>query len=558
VSWSDRRGVAWFVWTLCLTLGFGRMAAYNLGNYRPVTNDEGELISVAYKLATQGVMGSDLFAGFFGADQHFFFVLPVQHVLEAVTFRVFGAGIAQARWVSLVAGVSIVWLVGWLAWRWYGLATAIVCELLLVAWPSDFTAAAYGLPLFGVARTARYDVLAVAFAWLALALVDVGLRRPRALSAFAVGICCGLAALTTFLGTFVLPLVVLSWRWAHAWPSTGRGPRVPRHGSVPGSRSKASNDRTLYWIIGGAALVPLLWAVQLLRFPADLAGQLAVYGGRGDFLRPDFYLANILSEPTRFQALQPDSANSLVGGWLLIGIWPAVAYLAWRSRRPAATGDRILLSSLLTFEGLLLLLDQTKTPLYAIILFPSVCMALAAGLTAALQTAWRHGWVPRASSVALAAALAFSIGSDAVSDYQLTFDQSAAAGRYLDVGGEIERSLRPGARVLGPERWWWALHDHPYLSLRNLWFQWTASAATGRTPEFVDLVTWSRADTVIVNDNVRGDVLDFPGTLQQQFWTFIDTCTLRVADLNDPTYLDLEVYEIIQPSPRPEVCGPGP
>ena len=143
-------------------------------------------------------------------------------------------------------------------------------------------------------------------------------------------------------------------------------------------------------------------------------------------------------------------------------------------------------------------------------------------------------------------------------DYQLTFDQSAAAGRYLDVGEEIERSLRPGARVLGPERWWWALHDHPYLSLRNLWFQWTASAATGRTPEFVDLVTWSRADTVIVNDNVRGDVLDFPGTLQQQFWTFIDTCTLRVADMNDPTYLDLEVYEIIQPSPRPEVCGPGP
>ena len=115
------RPTAWFVWTVCLTLGFGRMAAYNLGNYRPVTNDEGELISVAYKLATQGVMGSDLFAGFFGADQHFFFVLPVQHVLEAVTFRVFGAGIAQARWVSLVAGVSIVWLVGWLAWRWYGL-----------------------------------------------------------------------------------------------------------------------------------------------------------------------------------------------------------------------------------------------------------------------------------------------------------------------------------------------------------------------------------------------------------------------------------------------------
>ena len=163
----------------CLTLLFGRIAAYNLGNYRPVTNDEVELMSVAYKLATQGVLGSDLFAGFFGADQHFFFVLPLQHVLEAISFRVFGPGVAQARWVSLVAGVSIVWLVGWLAYRWYGLGAAMLCELLLVAWPSDLTAAANGLPLFGVARTARYDVLAVAFAWLAIALLDLTLRRPR-------------------------------------------------------------------------------------------------------------------------------------------------------------------------------------------------------------------------------------------------------------------------------------------------------------------------------------------------------------------------------------------
>jgi hypothetical protein len=94
--------------------------------------------------------------------------------------------------------------------------------------------------------------------------------------------------------------------------------------------------------------------------------------------------------------------------------------------------------------------------------------------------------------------------------------------------------------------------------LRNLWFQWAAAAGNGETPEFADLVAWAQADNIIVNDNVRGDVLDFPDTVQQQFWTFINTCTQRVADLNDPTYLDIEVYEIIQPSPRPEVCGTRP
>ncbi|HLZ28417.1 MAG TPA: hypothetical protein VKV73_13945 [Chloroflexota bacterium] len=575
------------MWTFGLTLLFGRIAAYNLGNYRPVTNDEVELISVAYKLATQGIFGSDLFAGFFGADQHFFFVLPLQHILEAATFRVFGPGVAQARWVSLVAGVSLVWLAGWLAYRWYGLATAAVCELLLVGWPTDLTAAANGLPLFGVARTARYDVLAVAFAWLAIALLDLTLRRPRPASAFALGLTCGLAALTTFLGTFVLPLVVLNAFWSRGRKALLDPPepgtlRVTARGIVGSPLRFARSLGVLFWILAAAALVVLPWAALCLRYAGDLAGQLAVFGARGEFLRPSFYVTNVLNEPARYQglplaalqpdstALQPDSPHSLAGAWLLmVGVWPALAYIGWRSWRSRSSGDRLLLSSLLVFEGLLLVLDQTKTPLYAIILFPSLCMAVAALVTAALRWAWRRssrgaggsiGWRGsplRLAAVILAAGLAFSLGSDAVRQYQLSLSQSAAAGLYLDVGGQIEASLAPGARVLGPERWWWALHDHPYLSLRNLWFQWTAAARDGRRPEFGALVGQTQANTIIVNDNVRGDVLDFPDTLQQQFWTFINTCTQRVADLDDPTYLAIEVYVIIQPSPRPEVCGPN-
>jgi hypothetical protein len=108
----------------------------------------------------------------------------------------------------------------------------------------------------------------------------------------------------------------------------------------------------------------------------------------------------------------------------------------------------------------------------------------------------------------------------------------------------MEDVLAPGAKILGPERWWWALHGHSYISLRNLWFQWSAS---GGTLEFVDLVTWSQADSLIVNDNVRGDVLDFPEALQRQFWTFLSTCTTPLTALNDPTYLQIEVYAITRP-----------
>src|SRR6266851_2022495 len=206
--------LAWAVSTLALTLVFGRIAAFNLGNYRPVSNDEMELMAVAYKLATQGVLGSDLYAGFFNADQHFLITLPLEHVFNAASFKLLGAGVAQMRWVSVVAGVALVWIVSWLAYRWYGLATAVICGLLLVAWPSNLTSAPNGLPWLGVTRAARYDILAVAFAWLALALLYDLLRQKRWPIALGVGLACGLAALAQFMGAFVFPLVVVNWLWA--------------------------------------------------------------------------------------------------------------------------------------------------------------------------------------------------------------------------------------------------------------------------------------------------------------------------------------------------------
>src|SRR5258708_31936202 len=91
---------------VALTAVFGRIAIYNLGNYRPVSNDEMELMGVAYKLASQGVLGSDLYAGFYNADQHFMITLPLEHVLNASSFKAFGPGVAQMRWVAVVAGPS--------------------------------------------------------------------------------------------------------------------------------------------------------------------------------------------------------------------------------------------------------------------------------------------------------------------------------------------------------------------------------------------------------------------------------------------------------------------
>src|SRR5688500_551526 len=51
----------------------------NLANHPVITDDEMWVFSASYKLATEGVFGSDMFTGFFNADQRYYFNMPGQH-----------------------------------------------------------------------------------------------------------------------------------------------------------------------------------------------------------------------------------------------------------------------------------------------------------------------------------------------------------------------------------------------------------------------------------------------------------------------------------------------
>ena len=88
------------------------------------------------------------------------------------------------------------------------------------------------------------------------------------------------------------------------------------------------------------------------------------------------------------------------------------------------------------------------------------------------------------------------------------------------------------------------------LSLRSIWFQWAAAASKGGdSPRFVDWVTRSQADSVIVNVNVRADIHAFPESLQMQFWSYVERCTTQVGDIQDANYFDVEVYAARRPAP---------
>jgi hypothetical protein len=290
----------------------------------------------------------------------------------------------------------------------------------------------------------------------------------------------------------------------------------------------------LCWVLLGFAAVVGPWLALAAANVNDVAGQLTVYAGRGDFLRPAFYLENIATEPGRYEHLFGERSLSVL--LLTVGVWPALAYVAWRSRCAEAIGDRIVASSLIVFAAGLLLLDHGKSSVYAIALVPSVCLALSRLCSGSIAWVWRTN--PLLSMRLLAAALGAMLLAraclDGVFAYQLTLAQADEVSAYGAVAQQLDRAISPAARVYGPERWWWALHTRPYLSLRSVWWQWS----NGLQPPFAP-------DTIVVNDNVRADILLFPEPIQQRFWTFIRECTTRAATIEDPNYFGIEVYRVV-------------
>ena len=125
---------------------------------------------------------------------------------------------------------------------------------------------------------------------------------------------------------------------------------------------------------------------------------------------------------------------------------------------------------------------------------------------------------------------------------------------YLIVFDFVDYWIHRGQHGL---HWWWALHSHPYASLRSVWWQWwaQASASHDQPPRFVSWVISHQAEAIIVNDNIRDDVRAFPDALQQQFWAYVSACTTPVLDLMDASYLRIELDRITRPPPALEICG---
>ena len=182
-----------------------------LDRFPVVGQDEPWVAAPAYKLATQGVLGSDLFAGFHGMERHYFEQMPVYDLLEAAIFRLAGVGVVQMRLLSVLFGLVLLIVVHAVGREAAGERVAALAVVLMVTVRIAAPTASrpIGIVLLDAARINRYDIPVPAFGLAALLVAIHAVRARSRVWWVSSGVLAGLSTLSHLYGAFWLPVLVV-------------------------------------------------------------------------------------------------------------------------------------------------------------------------------------------------------------------------------------------------------------------------------------------------------------------------------------------------------------
>ena len=533
--WNENR-VALLVWVIALIGILGSFAFINgseIARYPPVSRDEIWVLSASVKLAETGTLGSDMFRGFHGADEHFFIALPGYELLQALVFRVVGPSLVAARAVSLASGMIVIAGVGWLGLRWFGAAAGTLAMLLVAYWQTGLLGYASGLPLTTVANTGRYDASALALTTLAVVLLDLTITSRRLWLAVACGLACGLATLTQFFGVLSLGLALGTM--------------------LLSTRTRLWRPPLLAGVAGGFACVVLPYFSWVALHLENFRGQAVLKEGRTDFFSVSFYLSNLADERLRYRGLwQTEGDLERVAAALFIALFPAaLGLLSWRAWHERRRGDLLLLGWCGIGMLGIALLDGTNAGLYAIVVWPPAVLAVAAMLTMVLrgilQAERRLVTITAAGLLSAIMALALQPGLRTQADVPRDASQTTS---YADLGDALDGAVPRDATVIGSERWWWPLRERDYLALTNLWQQWLALNEAGNDVTFTDVMARNGATLLLTDDVIWGDLINYGSPLADEVRRWIDDCAELVWSTPGGIYGDLQLFRL-----REDVCA---
>lgn len=421
--------------TLLLLL-YWAISLDSLAVYPQVGEDEPWIAAAPYKLATEGVFGSDLFAGYYGMEQRHYQHLPAFHLLQASVFRLAGAGVFQMRFLPVTLGLLLLPLSFAVGRQIGGPRVGFLAAVLLCALRFSGGDGVTGIPLLDIGRINRYDIGVPVFGLTALWFFNRAEETAATRHYLASGAAAGLSALFHLYGLFWLPVFGLLLLYRH-------GPRLHRRPAP-------------YSLLAGALLVWLPWLLYVVSGWQDFLGQQRFTADRFALFDYRFYLQNLINEIERYRAV---GLTDQVGRLRLArpGLWTLLAGLPlsllvlgrWQGRAPA---NALVLALVLQVTFFALLLKQ-KHYNYIITFWPLAMLVLACG------GAWfwrRARWRP----LLLLLLLLVLVEGWAGINQRRSF--AATVTPYEDYTARIAQHIPPGSRVLGLQHYWLGLRQFPY------------------------------------------------------------------------------------------------
>jgi 4-amino-4-deoxy-L-arabinose transferase-like glycosyltransferase len=506
-----------------------------LAVFPPVGQDEPWIAAAPYKLATEGVYGSDLFAGYYGVDRHNYQHPPLFPLLEALVFRAAGVGVYQMRFLPVAFGALLLaatFLVGSQAG---GTRTGLLAAVLLLALRLGAGHDETGVPLLDSGRINRYDIAVPVFGLLALSVFNRAAEQPGPKAYLLAGVLIGLASLSHLYGIFWLPSLWLIGWFRHGWRYWRR--------------------REPYLLLAGIGAAWLPWFLFIASGWQDFRGQARFMADRFDILNPHFYIENLVHEIDRYQGLDLRSPAGWPyldrpGAWLAIcGIPVAVAVLGWQGWKQRDWRSSSLAVAFVTQSLLFAALLKVKSDSYLIALWPLAVLCLA----------WLGVWIwnrgsKRWARMALLALLCLVLleGAGRIAHRRAVIARTTP---YDQLAAQIAELLPPGACVLGLQHYWLGLHAYPFRTwllpvLYAMPEYYTPALAMDEALERVD------PDVILLDPPMRAYFDELAGAghprhaLYRGFQRFMVAHNAAVLGvIEDATYGTLVVYGLEDPEP---------
>lgn len=419
-----------------LLLLYWAISLENLHVYPLVGQDEPWIAAAPYKLASEGLFGSDLFTGYFGMEQRHYQHLPAFHLLQAGVFHLGGVGVFQMRFLPVTLGLFLLPLAFTVGRQIAGPRPGLIAAVLLCVLRFSGGQTVTGIPLLDIGRINRYDIGVPVFGLIALWLFNRAGRNGATRWYLAAGAAAGLSGLFHLYGLFWLPALGLILLYRH-------GPRFYRQPAP-------------YALLIGALLVWLPWILYAVSGWHDFLGQQRFTADRFALFDYRFYLQNLADETERYRAVALyDRAGRLrlarPGLWVLLAGLPLSLLLLWRnSRRPSSPALAI---AFVVHVALFALLLKQKHYNYLIAFWPLAMLALACG------GAWlwqRARWRP------LLLLLLLLISLEGLGGVAQRRSAAAVVTPYDAYTARIAQYIPPGSRVLGLQHYWLGLSQFPY------------------------------------------------------------------------------------------------